>query len=426
MIDIELIRADPDLIRRELSKRTDDIDLDRVLEADRHRRELVRQVDAARADRRQAAREIGRLRATGQPTAELEIASSARGEELVRLEAQLVDADGRLQDELLGLPNLPDERMPPGGKESNQVVRTWGERPELGESTPDHVELCKRLDLVDYDRGVKLGGKGFWLYTGMGAALEWALLDFFCREHMADGYRFLLPPHLLTEESGYAAGQFPKFYDDVFHIDSGDDKRGSFLIPTAETAILNIYRDEVIPLGKLPVKAFAYTPSYRREAGSHGTQERGTIRGHQFNKVELFQFVVPEDAESALRELLRKSELLVEKLGLHYQTSLLAARDASATMRLTHDVEVWLPSIGGYKEVSSVSWAGDYQARRARIRFRREQGKRTEFVHTLNASGLATSRLLPAIVEQCQQPDGSVTVPEPLRPWLGTDVIKPL
>ena len=342
------------------------------------------------------------------------------------MQAALTEADKTLRDLLMELPNLPDDRAPVGGKEANQVVRTWGSRPDLGDKPLDHVELCTRLGLIDYARGAKPGGSGYWLDTGQGAALEWALIDFFNREHYAAGYQFLLPPHLLTEEAGYAAGQFPKFHEDVYHIaEEGDGGRRSFLLPTAETAILNVYRDEILPAESLPLKAFSYSPCYRREAGGYGTEERGTMRGHQFNKVEMFQFTAPEQAADALNELVGRAQMLVEKLGLHYQTTLLATRDASASMRLTYDIEVWLPSIGIYKEVSSASWAGDYQARRASIRYRPGQGRPTAYVHTLNASGLATSRLLPAIVEQHQQPDGTVAVPEPLRAWVGTDVLHP-
>jgi seryl-tRNA synthetase len=426
MLDIELIRSDPEYVRTALLKRTDDVDLDPILEADALRRKLTTEVDAARAERNRQAKEIGKLKASGADTAEAQKQAAALGDQVTAMQAALTEAGKTLHDLLMELPNLPDDRAPVGGKEANQVVRTWGSKPDLGETPLDHVELCTRLGLIDYARGTKLGGSGYWLYTGQGAALEWALLDFFNREHYAAGYQFLLPPHMLTEEAGYAAGQFPKFHEDVYHIaEEGEGGRRSFLLPTAETAILNVYRDEILPADMLPVKAFSYTPCYRREAGGYRTEERGTMRGHQFNKVEMFQFTAPEQAENALSELIGRAQSLVEKLGLHYQTTLLATRDASASMRLTYDIEVWLPSIGIYKEVSSASWAGDYQARRANIRYRPEQGKPTAYIHTLNASGLATSRLLPAIVEQHQQPDGTVAVPEPLRAWIGTDVLRP-
>ena len=426
MLDMELIRSDPEYVRAALLKRTDDVDLDSILEADALRRKLTTEVDTARAERNRVAKEIGKLKASGADTAEAQKQAAALGDQVTAMQAALTEADKTLHDLLMELPNLPDDRAPVGGKEANQVVHTWGSKPDLGERPLDHVELCTRLGLIDYARGTKLGGSGYWLYTGQGAALEWALIDFFNREHYAAGYQFLLPPHMLTEEAGYAAGQFPKFHEDVYHIaEEGEGGRRSFLLPTAETAILNVYRDEILPADRLPVKAFSYTPCYRREAGGYRTEERGTMRGHQFNKVEMFQFTAPEQAEDALNELVGRAQMLVEKLGLHYQTTLLATRDASASMRLTYDIEVWLPSIGIYKEVSSASWAGDYQARRANIRYRPEQGKPTAYIHTLNASGLATSRLLPAIVEQHQQPDGTVAVPEPLRAWVGTDILRP-
>lgn len=425
MLDIELIRSDPGYVREALLKRVDDVDLAPILEADALRRKLVSEADSARAEGKRQAKEIGRLRASGADTADLQRQASDLGDQVTEMQANLADVENTLHRLLSELPNLPDDRAPVGGKEVNQVVRTWGTQPDLGDKPLDHVELCTRLGLIDYQRGTKLGGNGFWIYTGQGAALEWALLDFFNREHYAAGYTFMLPPHMLTEENGYAAGQFPKFYDDVYHIEAEEGERKSFLLPTAETAILNVYRDEILPADMLPVRAFAYTPCYRREAGSYRSEERGSIRGHQFNKVEMFQFCTPEDAERAHQELVGRAQMLVEKLGLHYQTTLLGTRDASASMRLTYDIEVWLPSIGIYKEVSSASWAGDYQARRANIRYRTAQGKPTAFIHTLNASGLATSRLLPAIVEQHQQPDGSVVVPEPLRAWVGTDVLRP-
>jgi seryl-tRNA synthetase len=327
---------------------------------------------------------------------------------------------------MVELPNVPADQVPAGGKENNAVVKTWGAPPDLGNKQLDHVELCTRLGLVDFERGTKLGGSGFWLYTGLGAALEWALLDYFCKTHVADGYQFMLPPHLLLTECGYTAGQFPKFVDDVFLLAHDEHERDRFLLPTSETAILNVYRDEILPFEDLPIKAFAYTPCYRREQGGYRSDERGTVRGHQFNKVEIFQFVAEDGGDVALKEMVRKSERIVEELGLHYRTSLLAAKDASASMQITYDIEVWIPSIGSYKEVSSASYAGDYQARRANIRYRPEGEKKTRYVHTLNASALATSRLLPAIVEQCQQPDGSIRVPEPLRDWLQTDTIQDL
>jgi seryl-tRNA synthetase len=425
MIDIGLIRRDPDTVRAGLRRKSDAIDLDPILALDARRRERIAELDGARSRRKKLAQEIGKLRSQGGSAPELEQEGTLLKTAIAQMEGDVEAIEGELSRKLAELPNLPDARVPDGGKEENVVVRVWGEKPAPLPGARDHVEICSRLGLVDYERGTKLGGSGFWIYQGLGAALEWSLVNFFCREHFAAGYVFVLPPHLLVDQCGFAAGQFPKFRDDVFHLATSGDERARFLLPTAETAILSVHADEILERERLPVKMFAYTPCYRREAGGYRTDERGTIRGHQFNKVEMFQFVEPDRAEAALAELVRRAETMVEKLGLHYRTSLLAARDMSDTMKMTYDVEVWLPSLGAYKEVSSVSWAGDYQARRASIRYRPEGGKGTAYLHTLNGSGLATSRLFPAIVEQHLRADGGVNVPEPLREWLGTDVIGP-
>jgi seryl-tRNA synthetase len=423
VLDIELIRKDPDRVRRALAKREADADLDAIVAFDQKRRKLQTDADEERATRNQIAKRIGEAKRAGGDTAAIQAEATELRDAIAALEADLAVLDAELHERMASLPNLPDDRVPAGGKENNRVVRTWGDKPEPT-GGKDHVELATTLGLVDYERGTKLGGNGFWIYTGRGAQLEWALLDFFCREHVKDGYTFLLPPHLLVEECGFAAGQFPKFKEDVFHISETSSDRKHFLLPTSETAILNVYRDEILAGEALPIKSFAYSPCYRREGGSHRTEERGTIRGHQFNKVEMFQFTTPEQGEAALEELVGKAERLLQKLGLHHRTSLLAAGDTSASMAITYDVEIWMPSLGIYKEVSSISLAKDYQARRAKIRFRREAKSKPELVHTLNASGLATSRLFPALLEQHQNADGSVTVPEPLRAWLGTDTLR--
>ncbi|MFJ6604764.1 serine--tRNA ligase [Streptomyces lydicus] len=312
--------------------------------------------------------------------------------------------------------------MPAGGKEHNEVVRTVGQPPRFTFEPKDHVDLAGTLGLVDYQRDTKLAGNGFWIYRGQGAQLEWALLNYFTETHLRDGYEFVLPPHLLTYAAGYTAGQFPKFADEVFTVRDGEDGPEQFLLPTAETALVNLHRDETLADSELPKRYFAYTPSYRQEAGGYRTAERGTLRGHQFNKVELFQFARPEDSATAHEELLAKAEQLVVGLGLHYRVTRLAAEDTTAAMAKTFDVEVWLPSLAAYVEVSSVSNGRDYQARRGNIRYRPRQGK-SGFVHTLNASGLATSRLLPAILEQHQQADGTVVVPDALRKWMPNEVL---
>ncbi|MBO4210235.1 serine--tRNA ligase [Micromonospora echinofusca] len=427
MLDMELIRKDRDAVASALAKRLDPGEvtraLDEIEELDRQRRSLIGEIDAERQRRKAEARAYAAAKRAG-TAPEQGPDPEAERKQLAELEGQLGEVQERLRTVMSELPNLPADDVVPGGKENNRVVKVFGEPPAI-ERVRDHVELARSLRLVDFDRGVKLGGSGFWMYTGLGARLEWALVNWFVDQHVAAGYEFLLPPHLLLDSAGFAAGQFPKFYDDVYHLDRDSAPRGQFLLPTSETAILGAYQDEILDTATLPLRAFAYTPCYRREsAGSH-SDERGTVRGHQFNKVEIFQFVLPEQAEAALEDMLVHAERLVEGLGLHYRRSLLAAGDASASMRKTLDIEVWMPSTGKYKEVSSVSWAGDYQARRASIRYREPGGKQTRFVHTLNGSALATSRLFPAILEQCQQPDGSVLVPEVLRDRVGTDRLVP-
>lgn len=319
---------------------------------------------------------------------------------------------------------MPDEDLVAGGKENNAVIKLSGKKPEFGFEPKNHVDLCTKLNLIDYDRGVKLSGGGFWLYRGKGAVLEWALLNFFVNEHLADGYEFILPPHQLGYNCGLGSGQFPKFLDEVYWLEGEDKTKNRFMLPTAETALVNMYSGEIIPESALPMKFFAYTPCYRKEAGSYRAEERGMIRGHQFNKVEMVQITSPEQSEAAFEELVNKAASLVEKLGLHFRISKLAAGDCSASMARTYDIEIWIPSMGIYKEVSSVSNAKDYQARRNNTKYRVAETGKTAYVHTLNGSGLATSRVVPAIVEQYQNEDGSVTVPEVLRKYTGFDVIK--
>ncbi|MFY9147695.1 MAG: serine--tRNA ligase [Bacillota bacterium] len=425
MLDINLIRQDPETVRQALLKRNVSVDFTELLQWDSERRELMKKGDDLRARRNKASDEIPAMKRRGEDVSAVLSEMKAVSDQIKDIESRLSDIEMKIKQFMDGLPNIPDDDVPAGGKECNTVVRVWGEQPKFDFEPKDHMELAVSLGLVDYERGAKLGGSGFWVYTGLGARLEWALLNYFVQDHIKNGYEFLLPPHILTYECGYTAGQFPKFEEDVFHL-KADEGRGfqQFLLPTAETALVNLHRNEIIPESELPKRYFAYTPCYRREAGSYRTQERGMIRGHQFNKVELFQYTKPEDSSDALEELVARAEALVQGLGLHYRVSKLAAEDISASMAKTYDIEVWIPSINEYKEVSSASNARDYQARRGAIRFRREDTGKTEFVHTLNASGLATSRLVPAILEQNQQADGSVVVPEVLREIVGTDVIR--
>ena len=418
MISIELIKNNAEKIQKDLAKKGYVVDFSDLLKLDAERRKLIQDVESLKSEKNKVSSQIPALKKEGKDTTEIFEEMKKLGNKIEELDKKVEELDNKIWNFLAVIPNPPDEDLLEGGKENNKVLRQGNKKPEFGFKPKNHVDLCTDLNLVDYDRGVKLAGNGCWLYRGMGARLEWALLNYFIEEHTKDGYEFILPPHMLNYDCGYGAGQFPKFTDEVYWIDKKDEK-SKFILPTAETALVNLYKGEIVPEEKLPMKFFAYTPCYRREAGSYRQEERGMIRGHQFNKVEMVQITTPEQSAQAFDELVGKAENLVKKLGLHYQVSKLAAGDCSASMRRTYDIEVWIPSMGIYKEVSSASNAGDYQARRNNTKYRSAETKKTEFVHTLNASGLATSRLIPAIVEQYQNEDGSITVPEVLRKYLG-------
>lgn len=419
MLDINKIRKTPDAIKAALKKRGYDVDFTEFLQLDAKRKEIIVRGETLKAERNTVSREIPQIKKSGGDASELLAKMKSVSDTIKRLDGELKAVDAQIHEFVSVLPNTPDDDVAAGGKENNEEISTFGNMPEFDFEPKDHVTLATCLKLIDYERGAKLAGSGFWIYTGMGARLEWALLNYFIAEHMKDGYEFILPPHMLSYDCGYTAGQFPKFGDDVFKLDDGN-----FMLPTSETALVNLYRDEVLKEDELPKRLFSYTPCYRREAGSYRAEERGMIRGHQFNKVEMFAFTKPETADAMHQELIKKACALVEGLGLHYRLAKLAAGDVAGTMASTYDIEVYLPSMGIYKEVSSISNARDYQARRGMMRFKREGSKKTEYMNTLNGSGLATSRILPAILEQFQNADGSVNVPKPLQAFLGTDVIK--
>lgn len=425
MLDIKLIRKDPEGMKQALLKRMASVDFTELLDWDEQRKVIINEGEELKAKRNKISSEIPKMKKAGEDVSNLLADMKTVANRVKELDAELSDVEKKMDECLRALPNIPADDVVSGGKENNEVVYTFGEKPDFDFEPKNHVDLVTDLGLIDYQRGAKLGGNGFWMYTGAGAMLEWALINYFIEEHTKDGYEFILPPHILTYDCGYAAGQFPKFEDDVFWLEKEEDKGyRQFILPTAETALINVYRDEILTEADLPKKFFAYTPCYRKEAGSYRANERGMIRGHQFNKVEMFQYTLAEDSDKAFEELVGKAESLVKGLGLHYQLSKLAAGDCSASMAKTYDIEIWIPSMNEYKEVSSASNARDYQARRGNIRVKRTATKKNEYVHTLNASGLATSRLMPAIMEQFQQADGSVVVPEALRKWVGKDVLK--
>ena len=442
MLDIMKIRLDPDAVKAGLKAKEVDCDaiVDRILMLDKEIKALKTSSETKTAQKNKISKENGKLfgmkkglEKKGEDTAAVDAQIEANKAESIRLDNSVAEEAALLKEKtaefrtcMLALPNLPDSDLLPGGKENNQPLRYIGEKHSFDFEPKHHVDLCTNLGLIDYERGVKLAGSGNWMYTGMGARLEWALLNYFIDTHTADGYDFILPPHMLEYQCGETAGQFPKFADEVFKIANHPTEGGIFyMLPTAEAALASVYRDEILTEADLPKKFFAYTPCFRREAGSHRADERGMVRGHQFNKVEMFQFTTPEGSDAAFDELVTKAENLVAGLGLHFRTVKLAAGDCSASMARTYDIEILIPSMNGYKEVSSVSNARDYQARRGNCRYRRADGK-IDFVHTLNGSGLATSRIFPAIVEQNQRADGSVVVPEVLRKYLGgIEVIEP-
>ncbi len=421
MLDINLIRQKPDYVKERLAAKGCHADIDLLLKMDADKRALMVKTEEKKAEQNRVSKLIPKMKKEGKDVSDIMNEMKTLSDDIKTLDQELSQKTAEMKTFMDALPNLPDDDVVPGGKEANRVVSVYGEKPVFDFEAKDHVELATSLGLVDYARGAKLGGSGCWIYTGIGAQLEWALINFFIECHIKDGYEFMLPPHILTYQCGYTAGQFPKFKDDVFSLqdEATEDGFNFFMLPTAETALINFHRDEILSEDELPKKYFAYTPCYRREAGSYRANERGTIRGRQFNKVEMFQYTTPENSDKALEELIGKAEYIVEQLGLHYRLSKLAAEDCSASMAKTFDVEVWLPSMNEYKEVSSASNARDYQARRGNIRFRRNETKKTEYLHTLNASGMATSRLLPAILEQHQQADGSVIIPECLRKFMG-------
>ena len=433
MLDLNRIRSDPAGVAAALAKRGARVEFAPLLEWDARRRSLVVEGDALRARRNEVSGLIPQVKRRGEPVQPLIEEMRGVGQRIKELDGERAALERRIREFLEQLPNLPDADVAAGGKEGNAVLRVWGEPPHHDFPPLDHLTIAANLGLIDFARGVKIAGNGFWVYRGDGALLEWALINYCIARNVAAGYELLLPPHVVNWECGYVSGQFPKFGQDVYRLagagagDGGEPEApaggGQVLIPTAETALAALHKDEILDAATLPRKYCAFSPCYRREAGSYRAHDRGTIRGHQFHKVELFQFVDPEQSDAALPGMLEQAESLVRDLGLHYRVSQLAAGDCSAAAAKTFDVEVWIPSMRSYEEVSSASNTRDYQARRARTRLRGAAG--TTFAHTLNASGLATSRLLPALLETYQRADGAVTVPEVLRPYTGVAAIAP-
>ncbi|MBO5778282.1 MAG: serine--tRNA ligase, partial [Clostridia bacterium] len=366
MLDIKYIIEKPDEVVARLAKKGKDAaeDVAMILKLDAERRALIASTEALKAEKNKASKQIPMLKKEKKDTTEIFARMKEISAEIDAGSARLKEVETQLTGVMLGLPNLPDDDLLPGGKENNEPLRYYGDPKVFDFEPQNHVDLCNGLGLIDYERGTKLAGSGFWIYRGMGARLEWALLNYFIDTHLADGYELILPPHMLEYECGLTAGQFPKFADEVYKIENPTDNRMHYMLPTAEAALASLYRGEILTEADLPKKLVSYTPCFRREAGSYRSDERGMVRGHQFNKVEMFQFTLPEKCVEAIDELVTKAENLVKGLGFHFRTVKLAAGDCSASMARTYDIEIPIPSMNGYKEVSSVSNARDFQARR--------------------------------------------------------------
>ena len=417
MLDIQRIKDEPAKVASLLLKKGFTVDFNPLLKDIQLRKDLLLEVEQVKAEANKLSASVPEAKKRGENVQVIFAQVKTLNQSIQGKEVELKAVEARIESFLLELPNLPDEDLFAGGKENNEVIKVVGQAPVFTFPKKDHVELAESLGIIDYQRAAKISGAGTWIYRGLGAQLEWALLNFFMSEHLKDQYEMVLLPHLLNYESGLTAGQFPKFKEDVFWLKKAEPEK--FLLPTAETGLVNLHRDEILDGNLLPKKYFAYTPCYRYEAGSYRSEERGMIRGYQFNKVELVQYTREEQSDAMFLELVSKASSLVEKLGLHFRVSKLAAGDCSHSMARTYDIEVFIPSLNIYKEVSSVSNARDYQARRGKIRYKDPTTSKTKFAHTLNASALATSRIMPAILEQYQTATGEVKIPDILVPFMG-------
>jgi seryl-tRNA synthetase len=423
MLDVRRVRAEADAVRARLAvrgKAETDAALDRVLALDEERRALVGEGDGLKARRNAVSQEVGSRKRSGEDAGELVAEMRTVNDRIREIDARLREVEAETDDLLLRVPNTPHPSVPPGGEESNRTVRTWGE-PRVFDFTPrPHWEIAAELGILDLAGGAKVAGSGFPAYRGMGARLQRALVSWMIDLHTEEhGYTEVSTPFLVNRASMTGTGQFPKFEDDAYVL-SADDLA---LIPTAEVPVTNLHRDELLAPDRLPIAYVAYSPCFRREAGAAGKDTRGLLRLHQFEKVELVRFERPERSEAALEELTGHAERVLQLLGLPYRVLLLAGGDLGFSSAKTYDLEVWAPGVDRWLEVSSCSAFMDFQARRAGIRFRPAAGEKPEFAHTLNGSGLALPRTVVAILENGQQPDGSVTVPEVLRPYLRADVL---
>ncbi len=421
MIDANLLRNDLDAVAARLSERGYTLDRARYQEVDQRRRAILQEAEALKAERNRVSDEVGRLKRAKENADDLIAQQREVGDQLKALEAAKRVIEAAFKEFLAGIPNPPHASVPSGRDErANVEMKRWGQVPDIA-APRDHVDLGTALGILDLDRAAKISGARFAVLKGLGAKLERALITFMLDRQTAAGYLEVIPPYLVNAESMYGTGQLPKFEQDLFKTAHGEG--ALYLIPTAEVPVTNLYRDEILPAESLPLRHCAFTPCFRSEAGSYGKDTKGIIRQHQFHKVELVTFAPAEGAEAELERLTSDAEAILEALKLPYRRVLLCAGDMGFSSQKTYDLEVWLPSQNTYREISSCSWFGDFQARRANIRLRGKEGKPT-FAHTLNGSGLAVGRTWVAILENYQQPDGSIRVPEVLRPYVGGEVIR--
>ena len=423
MLDIKMVRANPDLVKQAMKTRNKDMDaqVDRVIAIDAERRELSAKADGVKARQNAASKDIARLTKEGGDASASLDEMKRLAEEGKELSARAADLETEQRNILLSIPNIPHASVPVGKDDTENVEqRRWGE-PRAFDFEPEaHWDIGKRLELFDPEVAAKITGKRFHVYKGLGARLERSIINFFLNTHTENGYTEILPPFMVNRASMTGTGQLPKFEEDAFKLTDPD----YFLIPTAEVPVTNMHRDEILDGASLPIKYCAYSACFRAEAGSAGRDTRGLIRQHQFNKVELVKFADPATSYEELDKLTHDAERVLQLLGLPYRVVALSTGDLGFSSAKTFDIEVWMPSYGRYVEISSCSNFEDYQARRAAIRFKRDKADKAQLVHTLNGSGVAVGRTVAAILENYQNADGSVTVPEVLRPYMGVDVIR--
>ncbi|HHV35359.1 MAG TPA: serine--tRNA ligase [Syntrophomonadaceae bacterium] len=421
MLDLKFIRSHQEIVKDALAKRSNDFDLDQVLVWDEKRRGIIAESEKLKNSRNTLSQEVGRLKAAKQDATELMDEVRGISRQIKEMDQELADLDEKLNQELLLIPNIPHETVPVGNdEEDNVVLRLEGEPTKFSFEPKPHWDIGENLDILDFTRGVKIAGSRFTVLKGWAAKLERAIVNFMLDLHTTEhGYTEVFPPYLVNRQTMTGTGQLPKFEEDLFLCERDD----LFLIPTAEVPVTNLYSSEILPGEILPIYHTAYTACFRAEAGAAGRDTRGLIRQHQFNKVELVKFTTPEESYLELEKLTDNAEEVLRRLGLPYRVVTLATGDLGFSAAKTYDLEVWLPAAGSYREISSCSNFEDFQARRANIRYRPEPGARPRFVHTLNGSGLAVGRTLAAVLENYQQEDGSVVVPEALRPYMGVDVI---